>query len=140
VIKQRHKGSTITGGNAVFTDQYTAAVLGGEPPKDMKPVPMPPQKPLGQTLAAKFDHWWYVGTKTTGKGVQISAFMIGNDWAVLRRRSFPFASADLQGPAHWMLRPGTTLPFDTRIDLGVLTLAQQGSAETNRVIFREESY
>lgn len=71
-LKARKKGATITGGNAVYEDHYEVSISGGDPPKDMTPVPTGPQKPLGTTLVGHFEHRWYVGTKTTGAGVQVS--------------------------------------------------------------------
>lgn len=71
-LKARKKGATITGGNAMFEDHYRVSVDGGSAPKDMTPVPLGPQKPLGTTLVGNFEHRWYAGTKTTGGGVQVS--------------------------------------------------------------------
>lgn len=70
-LRARHKGSTITTGGAEFKDNY-AAVASGAPPPSMVPAPENPRSPLGSTPVAEFTHWWYVGSRTPGKGVKVS--------------------------------------------------------------------
>jgi hypothetical protein len=72
-LKDRHKGNDVTRGNGVFTDRYTGEIdVPAAEAKDMHPTPVPPQKPLGHELAATFEHYWYAGSKTPGKGVHVS--------------------------------------------------------------------
>jgi hypothetical protein len=68
----RNKGSDVTRGNAVFQDQYAAELSGGAAPPGMTPALTAPQTPLGSTRAGAFSHDWYVGSRTTGKGVHVS--------------------------------------------------------------------
>ncbi len=67
----RTKGSDVTRNNAVFGDQY-AVGLSGAPPKTMTPTPSNPKSPLGSTKVGTFQHDWYVGSSTVGKGVHVS--------------------------------------------------------------------
>ena len=69
-LAARHKGSTLTHGNAVFKDNYSASVSGNA--AGMVPPPSNPRSPLGKTLAITFEHDWFVGSATTGKGVHVS--------------------------------------------------------------------
>jgi hypothetical protein len=68
----RNKGSDISRGNAVFQDQYAADLGGGAAPPGMTPALTAPQTPLGSTRAGAFAHDWFVGSRTTGKGVHVS--------------------------------------------------------------------
>ncbi len=74
-FKSRTKGSTLTLGDGTFEDNYAVGVSGGKPPSTMAPQPGNPQTPLGATLVGTFRHRWYVGTRTTGQGVNVSVHL-----------------------------------------------------------------
>ncbi|HEY4724353.1 MAG TPA: hypothetical protein VII92_21035, partial [Anaerolineae bacterium] len=74
-FKSRAKGGTLTLGDGIFEDNYAASVSGGKPPSTMTPQPNNPQTPLGRTLVGTFRHRWYVGTRTTGQGVNVSVHL-----------------------------------------------------------------
>ena len=68
----RAKGHSITLGNAVFTDQYTAAVTGGPAPSSMRPQPTAPHLGRPSILSGTFRHDWFAGSPSTGQGVHVS--------------------------------------------------------------------
>lgn len=70
-LAARKKGGTIIDTNASFADNYQA-IIRDTPPFTMTPKPQNPQNPLGNQLVGTFTHWWYVGSKTSGKGIKVS--------------------------------------------------------------------
>lgn len=68
----RDRGSGVTLGSGVFTDQYLAEVRGGAPPPDMAPQPANPHPGRRSTLVGTFQHDWYAGDATPGNGVHVS--------------------------------------------------------------------
>jgi hypothetical protein len=69
-LATRHKGKTITLGNAVFQDNYAVNVSGSV--AGMKPMPSNPQTPRSTELALSFEHDWFAGSASTGHGVHVS--------------------------------------------------------------------
>lgn len=69
-LATRPKGNTVTHGNAVFQDNYRVSVSGDV--SGMSPMPSNPQTPRSTTLTVTFEHDWFVGSTSTGKGVHVS--------------------------------------------------------------------
>jgi hypothetical protein len=71
-FSSRTKGHTLTLGDAIFHDNYSASLSSGAPPPSMSPSPQNPQTPLGATRVGTFTHWWFIGSSTPGRGVKVS--------------------------------------------------------------------
>lgn len=92
-LASRHKGQTVTRGNAVFQDNYKVSPSGAT--ASLTPAPSNPKSPLGQTLVLTFEHDWFVGSSSTGKGVHVSHHIgrFYSDHAEYTKFTSPVASA-----------------------------------------------